>query len=146
MINDEKFITIDFETWETKYKPMERELERAKEEAVNERNKKMVYLIVKYDSIYYRELYQGGYPKTDRVIDIILEKKDNRSSVISDKQLFEIKEDVLSVVYKNASSSELNHVVYVGKRLAIMEQIENRIDNKIEALPWIVKLIFGIWK
>jgi hypothetical protein len=126
MSNDkeEKFVTIDFETWERKYKPMEWELKRL-ESKLEER--KLELRVLRYHSGGHRAVYDIG----------IVDFREGGIDIKGfDKyQLIRALEDQLGGI-PLMTTEELR---------ATLEKL-NSIDERINNLPAIVRWLFKIKK
>lgn len=151
-MKDEKFISIDFQRWETKYKPMEAELEDTKKELQSEKESKKLYIYLKMPRLSFtRPIFMSDQSKISCIAyyDIDTEEMEENCDISEMGKLRNMINGKLEETFFDMHSSK--PIIYTTedgrgllKELIEKEILLNKALNKVNSLPRIVKWLFKI--
>ena len=153
-LRDEKFISIDYATWEAKYKPMEEELAKVREELAEEKERKE-------HTFYLRITDWVHYPGYDTSTDLpkrnyVTIRYTNSDWIsLSKEEIDKATEEAFAILNKALSLARFHNMIItdqdVDRVLAMLkkqrQEIESlRTDNfmRINTIPKFIKWLFKI--
>ena len=153
-LTDEKFVSIEYNTWETKYRPMEEELERVKRELAEEKERKehTFYLRITDWAHYPGHNNDTQLPK----LNYVTIKYTGREWVeLSKEEIDKGTEQAFNIVNKALGLARFHNMIItdqdVDRVLAMLkkqkEEVEQlRHDNfkRIRSIPKFIKWLFKL--
>jgi hypothetical protein len=147
-MDHEKYISIEYNIWETKYKPMEQELEQLKKDYNEEKRSKTVIVSVKRDSLWY-----SGYPKSIGTVDIKISSNNHSEEIKT--IIKEIRQEIgnLTCEPNFRMSSNLKYLTcqeakdFIDNIEIKTDEYRKLINDNIERykkIPKFIRWIFGI--
>lgn len=136
---EEKFISIEYKTWEEKYKPMEEENRRLSLEYENLLESRTVY-IQKGIRTHYD--IRGRYQFIS--VDI---KAEGAKLLLSPDDLSEFCNNIMREINSEYAGYGYKSAFWTQQKIKELEEAEARIktiENKVSNIPWIIRFIFGI--
>lgn len=145
-MSEEKFVTIPYDVWNSKYKPMESDLEEIKGELAREKENKKIEITLRYWSTWYKGYNHKNIGSIDIDINGSYRINWNKNQIESSFSEF-IRNETIdgknTFLFKRDATK---HQEEMEKLLNKAEIIAYNNDEKVKKLSWFVRWLFGIKK